>query len=806
MSLGQNNKLVLSYKLPAHFINNNENIGNKLEDFEILQIMGRGAYGYVAKVKSKKNLKIYALKKNIMENLTEIEKLKLKNELLFLKKFDHQNVCRCLTTFEENNCHYIVMKLFNNKDLYRFLEANRKLKIRIKEDTLWDIFRQCLEGLLYIHNNGVIHRDIKPGNIFMDDEGNIQIGDFGVSAVMDLKQTAKFTHNPEQKKLILFDNQKVGTENYLAPEIKNNLNYDQRADVYSMGVTFFILCYYKFPFVTWQNKIKKRVGNNIVEELQEKEESRVEEMVQDNFYSYELRNIIYKMIQKNPNMRPTSSDINYEFKKYYIKLYSKNSGLYSLIQCLFSFPNFSNYFTDENQISFLFETKYPKKISLIMISLISSLRDKKDIAENIYALRQILYEEGIREKDNKEISPIKAINLILISLNNELNTLEHRQDLTNSKGYLAIQINQGDKIKKYKEFQELYQSNFKSFISENFLGVLKIKKTCSNKHEGYSFNHFHFISFNCHLLAHNYGRNIVNVYECFNCLNRSKMSLDFNKFIVCEKCNSYSKFEESKTFYEVPNNLIIMFDRGEDNKNDLLIYFEERIKFENWNVENNIKKEYYLVGAINEIRDNNGKAKYISFIKKNNIWVCCDINNENREDVINNFKMIRETGKIISLFYFYDEQSSVKYANNNFINNNNYNCNQNINNLLKTYIYNMNKMNYLYNMNNKFMNNANNMNNMNNMNNFNNNRANMFPYMNNNMNCNNNQNILNNNNNQYYNNNFNNNNYKINVNNLNINNMNNINNNNNFNLNNSNNFNLNNNNFSPVGNNQFIYK
>ena len=130
------------------------------------------------------------------------------------------------------------------------------------------------------------------------------------------------------------------------------------------------------------------------------------------------------------------------------------------------------------------------------------------------------------------------------------------------------------------------------------------------------------------------------------------MKLDFNKFIVCEECNSYSKFEESKTFYEVPNNLIIMFDRGENNENGLLIYFEEKIKFENWNVEN-------------EIIDNNGKKKYIAFIKKNNNWVCCDINNENNEVVINNFNMIRETGKIISLFYFYDMQNSQNNVNYN---------------------------------------------------------------------------------------------------------------------------------------------
>ena len=707
MGLAQNKKIVLSFKLPPHFIKNDKNIGNKLEDLEILQIIGRGAFGFVAKVKSKINLEIYALKKNIVKDMSEIERLKLNNELLFLKKFDHPNVCKCLTIFEENGCSYIIMKLFNNKDLLRFLEANRKLEIKIKEDTLWDIFRQCLEGLLYIHNEGVIHRDIKPSNILMDDKGNIQIGDFGISSVMDLKKTVKFTFNPEQIKLLLFKNEFVGTVNYIAPEINDQYsNYDQKADVYSMGVTFFVLCYYNYPYLNGQ--------------------SRVEEMIYDNNYSYELRNIIYKMIQRDPKMKPTSSDIYYEFKKYYIKLYSKNSGLYSLIQCLFSFPNFSNFFMDPIQMDFIMETKYPKKISLIMISLILSLRDKKDIVENIYALRQILYEEGIEEKDNKEISPLKAINLILVSMNNELNTIEHNQNSSNNKKYFITQNNQGDKIKKYKEFKESYQKNFKSFISDNFLGVLKIKRTCPNKHDNYSFNHFHYISFNCELLAQKYKRNIVNVYECFNCLNRSKIRLDFNKYIICEKCKSYSKFEECKVFYEVPNNLVIMFDRGENNKNNLLIYFEERIKFENWNVENSSKKEYYLIGSINEIRDNNEGKKYIAFIKKNNNWVCCDINNENREDVIDNFNMIGETGKIISLFYYSDIQSSLKYTNNNtFNNNNNYNCFQNINNLMNAYIYNMNKI---------YINNMNNMNNMNNKNNFNNNNGNIFPCMNNNTN------------------------------------------------------------------------
>ena len=84
--------------------------------------------------------------------------------------------------------------------------------------------------------------------------------------------------------------------------------------------------------------------------------------------------------------------------------------------------------------------------------------------------------------------------------------------------------------------------------------------------------------------------------------------------------------------------------------------------------------------------------------------------------------MIRQTGKIISLFYYYDKQSSLKYTSNNFNFNNNNNYTQNINNLLNTYLYNMNKMNLINNM-------IYYMNNMNNNNIYNNNRGNIFPLL-----------------------------------------------------------------------------
>ena len=399
----ENNRKIFAYNLPSKYNVDKKMIGNKLDDFEILQVLGEGSFGFVAKVKSKINSKIYALKKIIYKNLTDIKKDQALNELKMLNYFDHPNVCNCLTSFEQNKCHYIVMHLFNNKDLFQYLSANCNLGLHINEENLWNIFYQCLEGLIYIHKQGVIHRDIKPGNIFMDDKGNIKIGDFGISAVMDFENVKKFTNDfQEQQNLVLKNGEPKGTENYIAPEIEDGLNYDQKVDVYSMGVCFYGLCYYNLPYIN---------GNNM------------SELYSDNLYSYELKKIIHLMIQIDAKQRPNSSNIYGLFKVNYIKKYVKNSGLCSVVQSLFNFPNFVNFFTNQSEISLIMNAEFKKKIALIMISVLKSIKDNDKIENNIYALRKILNEEGIKEKDNEEISPLTALSFIIHSLNYELNTI-----------------------------------------------------------------------------------------------------------------------------------------------------------------------------------------------------------------------------------------------------------------------------------------------------------------------------------------------------------------------------------------------
>ena len=120
---------------------NNSDIGNKLEDFEILQIIGKGTYGFVAKVKSKLNLRIYALKKYNSEYLNKPDALKyVVNESIFMKQLNNENVVKLYNNFKDKSGLYMVMEYMDGGDLYTFLNAYMNLNLRIEEEKLWNIF------------------------------------------------------------------------------------------------------------------------------------------------------------------------------------------------------------------------------------------------------------------------------------------------------------------------------------------------------------------------------------------------------------------------------------------------------------------------------------------------------------------------------------------------------------------------------------------------------------------------------------------------------------------------------------------
>ena len=266
----KNGEQIFEYQFPG-FINENNYFGDKPDDYEVLQVLGEGGFGQVLKVKSKNALGTYAMKKvdmaKILEGKNEEEHWEkyFENEVMILQRLNNPNVCKCYKIFQDNNYLYFIMELMNNGDLKSYYAANKLLNIHIQEEKLWDIFYKCLSGLLYIHKEGLIHRDIKLENLFLDDNLQIKIGDFNVSVAINEASAQKFVQDANKIKNMLSAVTEVGSGGYMAPEIRDPNGYDQKVDIFSMGISFFELMYWCKPYdydVNKQNFYDQNIYSN----------------------------------------------------------------------------------------------------------------------------------------------------------------------------------------------------------------------------------------------------------------------------------------------------------------------------------------------------------------------------------------------------------------------------------------------------------------------------------------------------------------------------------------------------------------
>ena len=162
---------------------NDDIMGDKFDDYEILQVLkeGKKKNGLIAKVKSKFNSKIYIMKKIDKEYNEQRDRNNFHSEFEVLKKLNHPNITRYYKYFSEGNNLYIIYEYVNNGDLYGFWDAYDSLDKPIEENTLWNIFMQSIEGLKYIHDRSISHGNISLNNIFMTENKIVKLGDFQFS-------------------------------------------------------------------------------------------------------------------------------------------------------------------------------------------------------------------------------------------------------------------------------------------------------------------------------------------------------------------------------------------------------------------------------------------------------------------------------------------------------------------------------------------------------------------------------------------------------------------------------------------------
>jgi len=201
--------------------------------YKILSELGHGGTSDVYEVRDPIFKRIDALKILKFDCAQKIENIvRFQNEARFLAAFNHPNIIAVYDYGEYENLPYIVTEFVNSQTLRDVLDYKRIFSL--KESC--QIMLQLCDAVSVIHSKNIIHRDIKPHNIYYSTDGVIKLADFGISTVYGEKPVIN-----ENKKII-------GTVQYLAPEIIYGKKPDFRSDIYSLGITFFELLTGRVPF------------------------------------------------------------------------------------------------------------------------------------------------------------------------------------------------------------------------------------------------------------------------------------------------------------------------------------------------------------------------------------------------------------------------------------------------------------------------------------------------------------------------------------------------------------------------------
>jgi len=207
----------------------------QLDQLEVIRVLGEGAFGEVVLAVDRNDPSIaVAVKRISLRGMNNETAKQVKKEALLQRAVNkHKNVLK-----------YISMRTIGEETIELYLEyaGNGELFDQIEPDVgleptrAQDYFRQLLNGLQYLHSNGIVHRDIKPENLLLDGNNVLKISDFGMATI--------FKHNGSERLL----NTKCGTLPYAAPEVLNEDYRGEPVDVWSSGVVLVTMLVGELPW------------------------------------------------------------------------------------------------------------------------------------------------------------------------------------------------------------------------------------------------------------------------------------------------------------------------------------------------------------------------------------------------------------------------------------------------------------------------------------------------------------------------------------------------------------------------------
>jgi serine/threonine-protein kinase len=262
--------------------------GLAFDGYRLLYPLGSGGMGYVYAAEEEKTgwqVAIKVLSDHYRKDIAMLTRIQLEAQAGMRLK--HPNILRTLSINRLEDTHgalyYVVMELVKGVSLNELVALNKKLPV-------WracDIVRQAALGLHYAHQQGLIHRDVKPDNLLIRSDGSVKVLDFGLAMIDE--------HDEEFTMAMIMGQDRLGTADYVAPEQSiNSYRVDHRVDIYGLGGTLFFALTGRPPVT----------GRTNAEKIRAHREHRIDppHRIREDIPE-ELSKIVLKMLAKWPEKR-----------------------------------------------------------------------------------------------------------------------------------------------------------------------------------------------------------------------------------------------------------------------------------------------------------------------------------------------------------------------------------------------------------------------------------------------------------------------------------------------------------------------
>lgn len=249
--------------------------------YELGKLLGQGTFAKVYHAKDIETGASVAIKIVEKEKVLKVGMIEqIKREISVMRLVRHPNVVQLYEVMASKIKIYFVMEYVGRGELF-----NKVSKGKLCEDVGRKYFQQLISAVDYCHSRGVYHRDLKPENLLLDDEGNLKVSDFGLSALAESKHQDGLLHTT------------CGTPAYVAPEVIHRKGYDgAKADIWSCGVILFVLLAGYLPFQ----------DSNLMEMYRKIGKA---EFKFPNWFPYEVRKLLLKILDPNPKTRISMAQI-----------------------------------------------------------------------------------------------------------------------------------------------------------------------------------------------------------------------------------------------------------------------------------------------------------------------------------------------------------------------------------------------------------------------------------------------------------------------------------------------------------------